>query len=269
MTRIKLEIAYVGTAFAGWQVQSAPPGATNPPEQRTVQGELEKALADILGKTPDAPLRVHGSGRTDSGVHADMQVAHFDAPDKYRDINWVAALQRHLPEDIGVLSARPAAPDFHARFSATGKVYAYTVWQGSSPLPPKLKPFAWAAGPLDLALMDEAAAALEGEHDFAAFQNSGGAVADTTRTITQIRRFFLPLPGETEARENSPLLVWEFCGNGFLKQMVRNLMGFMAVCGQKKLAPSDAEKLFAAGQRNALNFSTAPACGLTLRRVLY
>lgn len=260
MARIKLDIAYVGTKFAGWQVQ-APAGGV---PQRTVQGELEKALAAVLGQN----VRLHGSGRTDAGVHADNQCAHFDAPDKYAGINWAAALKKYLPGDLTVLSACPAGPDFHARFSAKGKVYAYNIWLSPEPLPPKLKPFAWAAGPLDLPLMDEAAAALTGEHDFAAFQNSGSEVKDTVRIIHEIRRFALPLPGEASAG-GSPLMAWEFYGNGFLKQMVRNLMGFMAACGQKKLAPADAEAIFTSGKRNSLNFATAPAQGLSLRRVIY
>lgn len=260
MARIKLDIAYVGTGFAGWQIQPLAHGGP----QRTVQGELEKALAAVLGK----PVRLHGSGRTDSGVHADRQSAHFDAPEKYRDINWVAALRRHLPEDLGILAAEPVEQDFHARFSAKGKIYAYTLWLGGSPLPPRLRPFAWSTGSLNLTLMDEAAAALTGEHDFAAFQNSGSKVKDTVRRLHEIKRFYLPLPGEA-AMQDSPLLAWEFTGSGFLKQMVRNLIGFMVACGQKKLAPADAETLFISGKRASLPFPTAPACGLTLRRVLY
>lgn len=260
MARIKLDMAYVGAGFAGWQIQ---PFAHGEP-QRTVQGELEKAIAVVLGKA----VRVHGAGRTDAGVHADRQTAHFDTPGKYRNINWPAALQSHLPQDVTILSATPVDSDFHARFSAKGKIYAYAIWLGSSPLPPKLRPFTWAPGPLDLDIMDEAARVLTGRHDFAAFQNSGSKVKDTVREIARIRRFYLPLPGEVDAA-GSPLLAWEFTGNGFLKQMVRNLMGFMAACGRNKLSPADALALFAAGKRNALNFSTAPARGLSLRKVIY
>jgi tRNA pseudouridine38-40 synthase len=260
MARVKLDIAYVGTGFAGWQVQSLAQGRP----QRTVQGELEKALAAVLGK----PARLHVSGRTDAGVHADCQSAHFDAPEKYRNINWPAALQRHLPKEITVLSAAAAKPDFHARFSAKGKVYAYALWLAPTPLPPKLRPFAWASGPLDIELMDQAAARLTGEHDFAAFQNSGSKVEDTTRDIYEIRRLYLPLPGEASTG-GSPLLAWEFTGNGFLKQMVRNLVGFMVACGQKKMAPAEAEAIFASKRRAAGQFATAPAHGLTLRRVIY
>lgn len=264
MARIKLIFAYVGTGFEGWQLQTRTSGK----HPRTVQETLEKAVGAVLGK----PVRVHGSGRTDSGVHADMQVAHFDAPDKYRGINWPAALQRSLPEDIVILSAEAVPDEFHSRFSARGKVYTYLLWQGSVPVPPKLRPFVWAVGPSltgeNISLIDEAAASLLGEHDFAAFQNSGSAVKDTIRTIHGIRRFYLPLPGQVSA-EGSPLLAWEFSGNGFLKQMVRNLMGFMLACGLQKLSPADAEILFSAKDRSALNFVTAPACGLTLTRVEY
>lgn len=261
MLRVRIDIAYVGTHFAGWQVQPPVQGI----EQRTVQGELEKALAAIIGKN----IRIHSSGRTDAGVHADKQVAHFDVPQKYATVQWVQALQRHLPEDICVLAAQQVSPDFHARFDATSKIYVYNLWLSPAPLPPKLRPFVWASGPLDLALMDAAACQLEGKHDFAAFQNSGSKTQDTTRNISHIRRFSLPLPGEVNLREDAPLLAWEFCGNGFLKQMVRNLVGFMVACGQKKLRPTDATTLFATKKRTTLNFVTAPACGLSLRDIFY
>lgn len=261
MARIRLDIAYVGTAFAGWQLQAGPRGA----KQRTVQGELEKALAAVLGQE----VRIHGSGRTDAGVHADCQCAHFDVPKKYQGINWASALQRHLPQDIAILGAAPAPDEFHARFDAKGKVYAYTLWLSPAPLPPKLRPFAWASGPLNLPRMDEATKYLVGEHDFAAFQNSGSKVEDTVRNIESIRRLYLPLPGKAASSEDSPLLLWEFTGNGFLKQMVRNLIGFMTACGQARLAPEQALELFAAKKRTALHFATAPACGLSLVKVIY
>lgn len=261
MSRVKLVLAYVGTGFAGWQLQASP----DSPQPRTVQGELEKALEKLLGQ----PVRVHGSGRTDSGVHADMQVAHFDIPARFAQLNWAAALPRFLPEDLGVLEAQLVQDDFHARFSATGKVYTYSIWLGVSPVPPRLKPFVWGVRGLDLALMAQAAQKLLGEHDFAAFQNSGSKVTDTVRTLHGIEQYPLALPGEKHIAPDSPLRAWRFEGNGFLKQMVRNLMGFMAAVGQGKLRAEDADLLFAAKNRSALHFPTAPAQGLSLTQVLY
>ena len=259
-TRIKLTLAYVGTAFSGWQIQG-----NGPDGPRTVQGELEAALSRLT----DMPVRVHGAGRTDAGVHADMQVAHFDVPVKLARINWPLALRGLLPDDLGILGAEEAPPDFHARFSALGKVYAYAFSLDAAPLPPRLSPFIWRAGPLDLRLMDQAAAALPGEHDFAAFQNSGHDGGNTVRRLDELVR--LPLHPSPEPPYFQPgrYWFWRFTGNGFLKQMVRNLMGFLVEAGRGRLRPEDAATLFAVGKRGHRPFPTAPAHGLTLIRVLY
>ncbi|MCL1890101.1 MAG: tRNA pseudouridine(38-40) synthase TruA [Desulfovibrionaceae bacterium] len=273
--RIKLTLSYIGTRFAGWQVQS--PQSTQSSKSsgqadehsavRTVQGELEAALSRILGEQ----VRAHGAGRTDAGVHADMQAAHFDAPERLAHINWPAALRRLLPPDIGVLMAEEVPPDFHARFSATGKIYTYILSLSSSPPPPKLRPFVWNAGPLDLERMDQAAMFLLGEHDFASFRNAGNETAGSTRRLDQILRIpWNPFP-ENQAEYATPGLywAWRFTGNGFLKQMVRNLMGFLAAVGRGKLSPEDAGRILAAKDRRALPSAAAPARGLTLSRVLY
>ncbi|MCL1915457.1 MAG: tRNA pseudouridine(38-40) synthase TruA [Desulfovibrionaceae bacterium] len=267
--RVKLTLAYIGTHFAGWQVQSpqSPGQAGGHSAVRTVQGELEAALGRLLGET----VRVHGAGRTDAGVHADMQVAHFDAPEHLAHINWPAALRRLLPPDLDVLLAEEVPPGFHARFSATGKVYTYVLSLSSSPPPPKLRPFVWSAGPLDLERMDQAALPLLGEHDFAAFRNAGNETASSTRRLDQILRLsWNPFP-ESPAGHRAPGLywAWRFTGNGFLKQMVRNLMGFLAAVGRGKLSPEDAGRILAGRDRRALPSAAAPARGLTLSRVLY
>ncbi|MDR2503170.1 MAG: tRNA pseudouridine(38-40) synthase TruA [Deltaproteobacteria bacterium] len=259
-TRIKLTLAYVGTAFSGWQIQG-----DGPHRPRTVQGELEAALTRLTG----LPMRVHGAGRTDAGVHADMQAAHFDVPAKLARINWPLALRGLLPDDLVILGAEEVPPDFHARFSAAGKIYAYAFSLDSVPLPPRWGPFVWRVGPLDLRLMDEAAAALLGEHDFAAFQNSGHSAGNTVRRLDELVR--LPLCPSPEPPDFPPgrYWFWRFTGNGFLKQMVRNLMGFLVEAGRGRLRPADAAALFAAGKRKDSPFPTAPAHGLTLIRVLY
>lgn len=261
MARVKLVLAYVGTGFSGWQIQLRRDGR---PAPRTVQGELEAALYSLLGVN----ARVHGAGRTDAGVHADMQTAHFDVPEQWAGLNWPLALRRVLPPDIGVLSAAPVPQDFHARFSALGKTYRYSFCLERHVAFPKLSPFVWAAGPLDLARMDDAARGLLGEHDFAAFQNSGNRPGgNTLRRLDSARRFPLPLPPGMPEDCAGLYWIWEFTGNGFLKQMVRNIMGFLAEVGRGRLRAEEAARFFATGRRGC--FPTAPARGLSLSRVIY
>ena len=261
MPRVRMTIAYIGTGFAGWQIQAA--SDREPP--RTVQGELEAALADLLGH----PVRVHASGRTDAGVHADGQVVHFDVEDGAAGINWARALQRRLPPEISIVEAAPAADDFHARFSCRGKIYTYCLWLGREYVPPRLKNFAWACGPLDMEQMEQCAAMLLGEHDFAGFRNVGTPVADTVRLLESIKHFYLPLPGEAALPQEPQYLAWRFQGNGFLKQMVRNLMGFLVYAGRGRVGPAEALRVLESGDRALVEFPTAPACGLTLTEALY
>jgi tRNA pseudouridine38-40 synthase len=271
MARIKLTVAYLGTGFAGWQIQSFNQGAV----ARTVQGALEEALRLILG----APVRVHSAGRTDAGVHADRQIAHFDTPEKgcrvrqWNGFNWQGALHRLLPPDISILRAEEVHPAFHSRFDCTGKVYAYHLWLERNYIPPKIRAFAWACGAADFERMRQAAQMLPGRRDFAGFQNAGSPQTDTVRTLYSITPFFPGLPGEpaaaNEAGPQARCLAWRFHGNGFLKQMVRNLMGFIVWAGQGKIQPEDAATVFERKHRGAVNFPTAPAWGLTLTDVLY
>lgn len=265
MGRIKLTLAYLGSAFSGWQVQAPNRGEKARRPVRTVQGELERAVSRLLG----TDVRLHGSGRTDAGVHADCQVAHFDTPEGAPAINWRAALNSSLPPDISVLAAEEVSGDWHARFSAKEKIYTYYLWLERAFIPPKLREQAWACGPLELERMSEAARLLEGEHDFAAFQNSGTDPADTRRTLYEISRFYPALPGECGPDPAGRYLAWRFRGSGFLKQMVRNLAGFLVAVGQGRHAPQEALRLLESGDRTCLDFPTAPAWGLTLTRVIY
>ena len=154
--RIRLVVAYVGTSYMGWQVQAERFA------MQTIQGQLEHAL----GLLAAAPVRVHGSGRTDSGVHAEGQVAHCDFPEarfaKLKDMRH--ALNAMLPDDIRVFVAEPCAQTFHARFSAHAKTYRYQFWMERGFVPPRLKPYVWCCGPLDVARMREALPHLQGEH---------------------------------------------------------------------------------------------------------
>lgn len=256
MTRLKITLSYTGTAYAGWQLQSGSQ------ERSTVQKEVEIALESIAGY----PVRVHGAGRTDSGAHAEGQVAHADVPEK--NVDWARVLNAKLPRDIRVLAARPAREGFHARHSARGKLYSYTVHAGPGKVPPRLEPYAWATPALDVAAMEEAAAILTGRHDFASFQNAGTPIADTTRTVWSIRRE-AGRAGPFTCPGDWPVAAWFFHGDGFLKQMVRNLMGLMVWAGLGKLGARDVAACLEAKNRQAVPSPTAPAKGLTLMRVEY
>src|SRR5438067_6784607 len=172
--RLKFIVAYDGAPFAGWQSQS---------HRNTVQDHLERAFERIAGTS----VRVHGAGRTDAGVHALAQCAHADVT-RRTPIDWVAALNAHLPREIRVLRCVRAPADFHARYSAKGKIYTYRIWNA-----PVLSPFelgrAWhlPGAPLDVGALKNAAALFVGTHDFAAFAANRGKAGpvepDTVRTI--------------------------------------------------------------------------------------
>lgn len=246
MPRIRLTVAYVGTRYQGWQIQAA--GAT-------IQGAIEERLARICGE----PVRLHGSGRTDSGVHALGQVAHFDAPESKRHVPWAQALNAMLPGDIAILDAVEAPPDFHARFSVRSKRYAYTLWTEPRFTLPQRAPFVWPVRDLDFKAMDQAAAMLAGTHDFAAFQNAGTEIKGTVRTLEPIQR----VPGTHPAE-----WVLRFQADGFLKQMVRNLTGLLVEVGRGNLQPKDAGIVLEGLDRRRAP-ATAPAQGLTLEEVMY
>lgn len=254
--RLKLTLAYTGASYAGWQIQAAGQAKS------TVQAELENALSRIAG----VKVRAHGAGRTDSGVHAEGQVAHADVPEK--DVDWLRALNALLPRDIRVTRAEPVSPDFHARHDATGKLYAYALFTGPSPVPPRLSPYVWQTPALAIARMEEAAHVLAGRHDFASFQNAGAPVADTVRTVWNIH-CERGIAGPLRCPEAWPVFTWYFHGEGFLKQMVRNMMGLMVHAGRDKASLEDVRRCLDAKDRKAVPSATAPAKGLTLVRVAY
>lgn len=251
MSRLKLTLAYKGTRFAGWQVQEHP----QQEHPRTVQGCLEDALQRILGEH----RRVQGAGRTDAGVHALGQVAHMDVPDNKAHIAWQAALNHHLPNDLVVVDAAQVADTFHARYDAVSKTYGYCLWLERSYVLPQRSHYVWAVGSLDLKAMEQAMEILLGEHDFACFQNKGSDVASTVRTLLDLKM---------EPSSRFPEITLRFTASGFLKQMVRNLTGCLVAIGWGKLQPRDIHALLEQKDRS-LAPATAPACGLTLERVLY
>jgi len=250
--RIKLTLAYDGRSLEGWQSQ---------PSGNTVQDLLEKAAT----ATAKEPIRVHGSGRTDAGVHALAQVAHFDAPDHLtmNPFNWVPALNTKLPSSIRVLAAEEAAPDFHARFSATGKTYHYDICTE-----PVLSPFraglAWhLPRQLDPFLLEDAMKVTLGRHHFEAFAAKRGNETESTdyhRTLTQ---------ASLEPHEHGWRLTWS--GDGFLYKMVRLLTGGVITVAQGRLRLDDFTQLL--DQPSGLPHGRPPLCapadGLYLQSVVY
>jgi tRNA pseudouridine38-40 synthase len=244
MARIKLTLEYDGTAYVGWQLQ---------PNGVSVQAVVEQALARLVG----CPVRVHSSGRTDAGVHALGMVCHFDTERSLPQSAWREGLNRFLPPDVVVRDAETVADDFHARFSARGKCYRYTILR-SDVRSPLLARTSWQIKqPLDLELMDQASRAFVGVHDFSAFRTSGCAAGTTTREI-----FSLAL------HEQGALLQVEVCGSGFLKNMVRMMIGTLVEIGRGKREAEDIEKMLS-GQQVGSPALTAPAAGLCLVEVWY
>lgn len=246
----KLLIQYDGTDFHGWQIQE---------EFRTVQGELTSALSLIDGRS----VNVHGSGRTDAGVHAEGQVASVDiqreiAPEKLR-----AAINANVGKDVRVLTVEPMDDDFHARFSAIEKTYVYRIVSA-----PVVSPF-WSryvhhdARRLDLERMKRAAQMLHGEHDWTAFSAAQSDVEDRVRTITRLD--VLP---RVDERLRGSLIEMRVTADGFLRYMVRAIAGTLLAIGRGELDTEDLTQAFELGVRPTVA-ATAPPCGLTLLSVRY
>lgn len=251
--RFLLRLAYNGAAYHGWQIQAG--NATLP----TIQSAVETALFKLCGEE----IRVYGAGRTDAGVHAYGQAAHFDGPER----DWRRQLNALLPSDIRVQSVEPVTREFHACKSAIAKTYIYQFWLDPHFISPFIAPFAWNCGPLNLEAMTTALAGFLGEHDFASFQNAGTPVKTTSRRILDAKLELLPLLEVNFA--GTSLVRLKITGNGFLKQMVRNIAGFLAAAGKGSLNGDDLEEILEARDRRALPCATAPAQGLFLDKVHY
>ena len=182
-------------------------------------------------------------------------------------MRWQRSLNALLPPEIRILAAEPAAADFHARKDALRKTYVYQFWQERAFVPPQLAPFVWNCGPLDVEAMRAALPHLLGEHDFAGLQNAGTDMESTTRTVFRAE---LDIPPPCEFYPpHAPGLRLTVTANGFLKQMVRNMAGLLAACGQGKIRPENLPDLLAARDRRAVPSATAPAGGLALASVEY
>lgn len=266
MQKFAALISYAGTGFCGWQKQKGSAADGGP----SIQSTIEAALERISGETPS----VVGSGRTDSGVHALGQVAHFVLKRRAWKPEVLAnGLNSQLPVSIRVAGVRAVALDFHAQRSAVRKRYSYFFQQGACALP-HLEPFSWwIRRKLDLAAMNEALTHLRGEHDFKPFQASGAKPGPTVRRILDAEARTLPVafPGI----EGEPARIRDFhfvrvriTGTGFLKQMVRGIAGTLLQIGEGRRPSEDMKRILDSGDRSLVG-PTAPARALWLERVWY
>lgn len=246
----KLLLQYDGTEFHGWQIQG---------DLRTVQGELTQALSLIDGRS----VNVHGSGRTDAGVHAEGQVASVEIQREISTEKLRAAINANIGRDVRVLAVEIVADDFHARYSAVEKTYVYRIVNG-----PVISPFWWRyahqdARPLDLERMRQSAEVFLGKHDWTAFSAAQSDVEDRVRTVTQVE-----IGERADERSPSSLIEIRVTAEGFLRYMVRAIAGSLMAVGRGEL---DRDGVIAAVETGARPTAavTAPACGLTLLSVRY
>ena len=241
--RYRVELDYIGTDFCGWQIQ---------PERRTVQGELETALFRLTGET----VSVTGSGRTDAGVHALKQTAHFDLSKEWETARLSGGLNHFLPSAVRVQSVSLASADFHARFDCVEKSYVYLMYRA-----PERAVFADRAyvvdENIDVSRMDEAAKLFVGEKDFSAFMAGGSDVKTTVRKVTR-----------ASVGERGGFIVFEVAANGFLYNMVRIMTAVLEAVGRGRLAPCDVEPIMESGDRSRIK-GIAPSCGLYLKSQTY
>ncbi len=238
----KLVLSYDGTDFCGWQRQ---------PDERTVQGVVEDALARISGRR----IAVVGAGRTDAGVHAQGQVASFKSELRLTKEELRRALNALLPDDVRVLSAQPAPPGFDARKSARSKIYRYRIFNR-----PRISPFVFRyalhwTGNLDLEKMAEAAGRFRRKADFSAFSSN--------RLLHPVRQV-----SRSELRKKGPEIIYTIEADGFLRYMVRTIVGTLLEVGRGKVEPRAVDDFFIL-KRRSLRSPTAPAKGLCLMKVFY
>jgi tRNA pseudouridine38-40 synthase len=245
MTNFKITIEYDGSAYHGWQRQSS---------ERTIQGEIENALKTMTGNS----VAVTGSGRTDAGVHALNQTANFRCAASLTPEVFLKGLNSLLPEDIVISSCKIVPEKFHARYDVKSKVYHYRILNRTLPAAIS-RQYAWhIRKKLNLSAMQEALRCIIGSHDFKAFEGSGSPRVSTVRCI---------INADLVKAEND-YLVLKIEGDGFLKFMVRNIVGTLVDVGFDKITPHDFKQILISKDRNLAGI-TAPAHGLFLMDVKY
>ena len=237
--RVRLTVAYDGTAYHGWQLQN---------NGITIESELNRCLTQLLGE----PIQVIGASRTDAGVHALGNIAVFDTVARMPAEKISYALNQRLPEDIRVQRSEEVLANWHPRHVESRKTYEYRIYRGTFPLPTRRLYTCFTYHALDVEAMRTAASHLVGEHDFKSFCQAGAQVDSTVRRIFSI-----------ELLEHGPEWVLRICGGGFLYNMGRSIAGTLMEVGQGKRRPEDREAVLAACDRRAAG-PTAPARGLTL-----
>jgi tRNA pseudouridine38-40 synthase len=242
--RVALGLEYDGTAFAGWQAQRSAPA---------VQTLVEAALSPVAAE----PVSLICAGRTDAGVHARAQVAHFDTHARRSARGWVLGANTNLPGDVSVSWARPVPQHFHARYSAEARTYRYYVFNRPVRSALAARGAAWIRQPLDHERMQSATAALLGSHDFSAFRSS------ESQSHTPIRRV-----AALDVRRDGDFVIMEITANAFLHHMVRNIAGLLIAIGQGDQEPRWARQVLQSRDRTQAG-PTAPAHGLYLWSVLY
>ena len=244
MLNYKLIIQYDGTRYKGWQKQKN--------TETTIQGKIETALTRILGE----PVEISGSGRTDAGVHARLQVASFHCSSTMKTEEILAQLRRYLPEDIGIYSCREVQERFHARLHAVQKTYCYRIWNSDAPCVFRRRYVTVLPDKLDISAMRQAGACFLGSHDFSAFTSSKGKKKSNVRNLFDVK---IERVGE-EIRIS-------FTGDGFLYNMVRIMAGTLVEVGLGLRDPDSVKDLF--GEKREKAGRLMPAQGLCLMEVVY
>ena len=244
MRNLRLDLCYDGTRYKGWQRLAN--------TDNTIQAKIEATLSRILGEQ----VEVIGSGRTDAGTHAKLQIVNVHCQSSMSCDEILTQLRRYLPEDIGVYSCRNVSERFHARLNAKTKTYQYHLWNSGSPCVFARKYVHIDPRPLDLPSMVQAAAYFEGQHDFSAFCANRNIKKSTVRYIEHFK-----------IRQEGADIYFEVCGNGFLHHMVRIMVGTLLEVGRGERLADSIPLLFGAARAEAGEL--VPACGLTLMEVSY
>ena len=244
MKNVKITIQYDGTEYNGWQTQAS---------GRTIQSELTRVVSTLN----QAPVVIHGAGRTDSGVHAEGQVANFSLERDFDPCELLHAINGNLDRDIRIIACEFVDESFHARRSARLKTYSYQIWNGDVVSPFCYRYVHHFRSALDVAAMQRGAALLPGTHDFSAFTGGDSETEDHVRRLEKV--------GVERA---GPIISITASANGFLRYMVRTIAGTLIEVGRGRRAPESVASILQSRNRSEAG-PTAPACGLTLIRVDY